>query len=147
MKNRWFETVFKNHCCKIPDKTWVFVRINKNFSSEEKTEFSARKTLFGRNYFNEMTVMAEMMLLLNKGESEVEITQEMFETREDSRIFSEPCENLRVNSLKTLYEIDLKFSVNAPAMLTCLLKDENWQGLSSLYRHLIILLIFTLCLI
>ena len=72
-----------------------------------------------------MTVMAEMMLLLNKGESEVEITQEMFETREDSRIFSEPCENLRVNSLKTLYEIDLKFSVNAPAMLTCLLKDEN----------------------
>ena len=72
-----------------------------------------------------MTVMAEMMLLLNKGESEVEINQEMFETRGDSRIFSEPCENLRVNSLKTLYEIDLKFSVNAPAMLTCLLKDEN----------------------
>ena len=49
----------------------------------------------------------------------------MFETRGDSRIFSEPSENLRVNSLKTMYEIELKFSVNAPAILTCLLKQEN----------------------
>ena len=74
MKNQWFKTLFKNHCCKIPDKTWVFVRINWNFSGQEKTEFSARKTLFGRNDFNEMTVMAEIMQLLNEGQSEVEIT-------------------------------------------------------------------------
>ena len=73
-----------------------------------------------------MTVTAaEIMELLNKGESEVEINQEMFETRGDSRIFSEPCENLRVNSLKTIYEVDLKFSVNARAILACLLKQEN----------------------
>ena len=26
-----------------------------------------------------------------------------------------------------MYKINLKFSVNAPTILTCLLKQENWQ--------------------
>ena len=32
---------------------------------------------------------------------------------------------LRINSLKTMYQIYLKFSVHALAMLTCSLKQEN----------------------
>ena len=58
-----------------------------------------------------------------------------------------PCQTLGVNSSKTMYEIHLKFSLNAPAMLTCLLKQENGQGFFSIHRHLIVLLTFTLSLI
>ena len=61
LKNQLFETVFKNHCCNIPDKTQVFVRINRILSSQQKSEFSARKTLCCRNDFNEITVTEEIM--------------------------------------------------------------------------------------
>ena len=38
-----------------------FVRINRNLGSQQRTEISATKTLFGRNDFNEITVTEEIM--------------------------------------------------------------------------------------
>ena len=61
LKNQLFETVFKNHCCNISDKTQVFVRINRIISSQQNNEFSAIKTLFCGNDFNETSVTEEIM--------------------------------------------------------------------------------------